>query len=203
MNVILILIFSITASASPFCRYTYTIWNNQRKISEGPFTVTKSYKELSAFERSSEGCTICEEDQREVRLRNGVIFKVCKTVAGRIQDALNKSIAEGYVITQVTGYRPSMSKGALNSRGQRTEFSRHAFGLGIDINEQHNGLYDQCINWGPSCRLIKGGAYSKTHPLSITPDSPVTRHLKGIGFKWGGEIQGFQKDFMHFSPDGL
>ena len=28
------------------------------------------------------------------------------------------------------------------------------------------------------------------------------QYLKDIGFKWGGEILGKQKDFMHFSPSG-
>jgi hypothetical protein len=37
---------------------------------------------------------------------------------------------------------------------------------------------------------------------SLTKESPIVIELKSIGFKWGGEIEGKQKDFMHFLPSG-
>jgi len=202
--VIAILLIPISvAHASSLCRYTYTVWNAKSRTAEGPFKVQKLKSELKSIEKGPEGCTVCEEDQVDLTLSNGIKFKACKTLAMKFRSALEKSIASGKKIVSVTGYRPSISKGALDSSGRRTEFSRHAFGVALDINEEFNGLYDQCINWGPSCRLIKGGKYSATHPLSISPDSAYVRHFRDEGFLWGGEIGGYQKDFMHFSPDGL
>lgn len=203
MNVLLILTFFASAEASSLCRYSFTRWNAQSRSAEGPFKVQKLKSELTKTEMGIEGCSVCEEDQEEVTLSNGVRFKACKKMAMKFRTALERTISSGKKIVSVTGYRPSISKGALNSSGHRTEFSRHAFGVAVDVNEEFNGLYDQCIKWGPSCRLIKGGKYSVTHPLSIAPDSVFVRHFRDEGFLWGGEIGGYQKDFMHFSPDGL
>jgi len=33
-------------------------------------------------------------------------------------------------------------------------------------------------------------------------DSNIVRAIEDIGLKWGGEIDGKRKDFMHFSPTG-
>jgi hypothetical protein len=202
---ILIFLFSLLTNlyATSYCEYSYTVWNNLQKKSEGPFTIRKHISDVKPIERDPGGCTLCKSDQIEISLSNGVKFEVCKKEAGRIQSSLEKALREGVIIKTVVGYRPSMSKGALDARGRRTEFSRHAFGIAVDINEAHNGLYDQCLKWGPSCRLIKGGTYLPGKPLSLTSDSVLVNIFKSSGLKWGGEIEGYQKDFMHFSPDGL
>ena len=81
--------------------------------------------------------------------------------------------------------------------------SNHSFGVAFDLNEEQNGLYNDCPRWGPSCVLAKGGAYRPgADPLSLTESSPATRRMKEAGFDWGGLLPGRQKDFMHFSPSG-
>lgn len=197
------LFVSSPSHSSEVCRYTYTIWNASKRISEGPFTVQKMKSTLNETEKGSDGCSVCEEDQEEILLSNQVKFRACRKYSMKFRAALEKILKEGKQIKTVVGYRPSISKGPLDSEGHRTEFSRHAYGVALDLNEEFNGLYDQCIQWGPSCRLIKGGKYSVGHPLSMTRHSPEVRHFRDEGFRWGGEIEGFQKDFMHFSPDGL
>lgn len=95
-----------------------------------------------------------------------------------------------------------MTKGDVDALGHRTRFSNHSFGIAIDINEQQNGLYDRCIRFGPACRLRRGGVWNPDQAGSLTRDSPVVKALGQIGLKWGGAIEGRQKDFMHFSPSG-
>lgn len=203
MIVLLVLLLIPTLNASEICEYSYTVWNNRERKSEGPFTIRKPYARVTSLERYSSTCTICRRDQVEVSLQNGVRFEVCKSEAGKFVKVLEEALKAGFTIKTVVGYRPSLSKGPLDSTGRRTQFSRHAFGVAIDVNEDHNGLYDQCVRWGPACRLIKGGKYSATDPLSIRPDSILVKLFGRENLKWGGEIQGVQKDFMHFSPDGL
>lgn len=149
------------------------------------------------------GCTLCKEDQTTVALSNGRSFQVCHKVAGQFKTILEGVIKKGFPVDTILGYRPSKSKGPADPRGFRTEFSNHAFGVSLDVNENQNGLYNKCTQWNPGCVLAKGGAY-KPHldPRSITRDTEIVKLMLKNGFKWGGEIQGVQKDFMHFSPDG-
>jgi hypothetical protein len=203
LTIVLILLLSFSAWSNELCHYSYTVWNANRRTSEGPFRIQKLKYDLTKNERDISGCSVCEEDQEDITLSNSVRFRACRKVSMKMRAALEKILKEGRSIKTVVGYRPSISKGIIDREGRRTEFSRHAYGVAIDINEEFNGLYDQCINWGPSCRLIKGGKYSTSYPLSITRNSAEVRHFREEGFLWGGEIQGFQKDFMHFSPDGL
>jgi hypothetical protein len=95
-----------------------------------------------------------------------------------------------------------MTRGDTDRHGNRTRYSNHAFGIALDINPEANGLYDRCPRFGPGCRLIKGGRWNPARPASLTADGPVVRALKNIGLRWGGQIEGRQKDFMHFSPTG-
>ncbi len=164
--------------------------------------IAKPYSSLTKAELGPEGCTPCEEDQVKITLKNGLEFKACKRFAGPFKTQLEKILDTGRKIESVLGYRVSMSKGQIDSSGRRTEFSHHAFGSALDINENRNGLYTDCLEWGPHCRLIKGGAYSPMHPLSIREKDEFVTYFKEIGFQWGGKIQGIQKDFMHFSLDG-
>lgn len=203
IKLLLVFLISPGANAEELCQYNYTVWNTRIHKAEGPFKITKPRSTLSKTEAGIDGCSVCESDQQIVKLSNNLEVKLCKTQAHKIKNVLEKYIQAGGVIKSLTGYRPSISKGTVDSHGRRTEFSRHAYGLAIDINENHNGLYDHCLEWGPSCRLIKGGKYSSADPLSILPDSQIVRLFREEGFQWGGKIHGFQKDFMHFSPDGL
>ncbi len=180
------------------CHYDYTVWNTRTRSSEGPFRVQKWKAELSSEERGPFGCTICKEDQREISV-SGVKVKVCNQLAGKIPYLLT-----GTEIKTLVGYRTSKSRGPVDSRGLRTLFSNHAYGVAIDVNEGSNGLYNNCLAWGPGCALTKGGPYRPGRdPLSLTANSPLVLSFKREGFRWGGEIESIQKDFMHFSPDGF
>jgi hypothetical protein len=201
MILFLLLIPLITFSQDQ-CVYTYTVWNTQTRKADGPFKVQKKYAELEAYEKGPLGCTPCEIDQREIMIKNGLKVKVCKNISAQLEKNLNEILKSGFPITSLTGYRTSISKGKADSQGRRTEFSHHAFGVAIDINEEKNGLYDHCLSWGPSCRLIKGGSYNPGSAGSISPSSPVIKIMNSMKFQWGGSIQGLQKDFMHFSSDG-
>ena len=127
---------------------------------------------------------------------------MCRHVAGKLDHSLRKLKEQHQPISTVIGYRVGMTKGIPDDQGNRTEFSYHSFGIAVDINPEKNGLYDNCIRYGPNCRLIKGGAWDPDQTGSLTKNHPVVLELQSIGFKWGGEIQGRQKDFMHFSPTG-
>ncbi|HAH07296.1 MAG TPA: hypothetical protein DCM05_12370 [Elusimicrobia bacterium] len=190
-------------AAAPKCSYTYTVWNVKAKKSLIRKTVSKAYGELTPSEKGPLGCTPCVEDQQEVVLSNGLKFQACKKAAEPVRKALEAALAKGQKIVSVLGYRAQMSKGAADKDGNRTELSNHAFGTAVDLNEEHNGLYENCISWGPKCRLRKGGKYRPgADPLSLTKESPALAELKAAGFEWGGKIEGRQKDFMHFSPTG-
>ena len=76
------------------------------------------------------------------------------------------------------------------------------YGAAVDINRSKNGLYDKCLKFGPGCRLIQGGSWKQGEKGALTKESAIVREMKAAGFKWGGEIEGNQKDFMHFSRSG-
>ena len=153
-------------------------------------------------EISEKGCSICIEDQKKVILSNGLSFLICKKYASLLKSVLETIISEGFIIDDVQGYIPQMSKGPLDSQGNRTVFSNHSFGVAIDINRMSNGLYDNCLEWNNDCKLIVGGTYDLKNKRSIIKSSSLVHIMKQIGFKWGGEIKGKQKDFMHFSRTG-
>lgn len=184
------------------CTYEATVWNTRLRRTVRTKKVEKPRSALTAAETGPFGCTPCREDQREVRLSNGLSFSACARVADRFKAALEGALAEGARLETVVGYRAQFSKGEPNAEGERTELSNHAFGVALDVNEGSNGLYDRCLKWSPDCRLIKAGPWRESDPLSHTPDHAVVRRLKSEGFSWGGEIAGRQKDFMHFSPTG-
>jgi hypothetical protein len=96
-----------------------------------------------------------------------------------------------------------LTRGPIDPDGNRTRFSNHSFGVAIDINPKHNGLYTNCFQFGPQCKRIRGGHWRPHQdPFSLKPDGNVVKALQRIGLKWGGRIQGRQKDFMHFSITG-
>ena len=201
MNILILIFFSFSLYAKT-CEYSYTVWNTRLKKSEGPIRVQKPYSELTKNESGPTGCNPCEVDQQIVVLSNGIQFKACHRYADQFKTVLNQALKKGKIIRSVVGYRPSISKGKEDSSGRRSEFSHHAFGAAIDINEEFNGLYGNCLTWNPGCQLLKGGVYSPSNPLSIRDKDEFVTLFQGIGFQWGGKIQGIQKDFMHFSLDG-
>jgi hypothetical protein len=94
------------------------------------------------------------------------------------------------------------SRGAADGNGNRIGFSNHSFGTAIDINPEQNGLYDNCITFGPQCRLLRGGEWRPGTPGTLDKNGDIVTLFKQAGFQWGGEIVGKQKDFMHFSLTG-
>jgi hypothetical protein len=189
-------------SAPAQCHYTYTVWNAKARKSLSRRTVNKPYGRLTEAEKGPLGCTPCAEDQVDVQLSNGLEFKSCWAVAEKIRLVLEDSLREGQRIVSVVGYRPQMSRGSLDRQGNRTGLSNHSFGVALDLNEDYNGLYNDCLEWGRRCVLAKGGPYRPGHELSLTGDSPVVKRMGAAGFRWGGRLAGRQKDFMHFSPTG-
>lgn len=181
------------------CHYDYTVWNTNTRRSEGPYRISKWKKDLTQKEKGPFGCTPCREDQVKIKIKS-LSFEVCKELVEKFKSALLES---NFPITSILGYRPSVSRGPTDSRGLRTELSNHAFGVSLDINEEYNGLYNNCLHWNEQCVLSKGGPYRPfQNPRSITEDSSLVKAMEKYGFRWGGKIQGVQKDFMHFSPTG-
>ncbi len=185
------------------CTYKTYKWNVKLKQSVKHKTIQHSYSLLNSNEIDSiTGCTVCEEDQVKITLPNIQTFAVCKLIADEVQHTLVNLIKQGETITEVTGYRVGMTRGKTDKYHNRTQFSNHSFGIALDINAQQNGLYDQCMYFSNNCRLIRGGPWRPGHKGSMTNEGSIVRQMKRLGFLWGGEIAGRQKDFMHFSPSG-
>ena len=194
---------SFAAHADEVCTYTDWEWDVNLKKAVNIRDVETTRDQLPPEQMHPDlPCSICEEDMTEIKIDNLVPIKVCRAVAPAIKDAIRQSINEGFRFQSLTGYRVGRTKGPVDEAGLRTEYSNHSFGLAIDINAEANGLYTNCFIFGPDCELIRGGLWQPGNPASITRDSPVYRNMRAIGFKWGGELEGRQKDFMHFSLDG-
>jgi len=185
------------------CSYSTYRWNTQLKKAVDFRQVKHSYSSLRPYEIDRlTGCTVCQEDQITLVIGNIKSFKVCKIIATGLRQQFTQLINSGAPINKIVGYRVGMTKGNIDYHGNRTQFSNHSFGIAIDINDEQNGLYDRCITFDSRCRLIKGGEWKVENKASLKPNSPIVISMKKLGFKWGGEIKGRQKDFMHFSPSG-
>ncbi len=186
------------------CSYNTWRWNVHSKQTVQHERVVRPYHLLHADERdTSTGCTVCEEDQVKIDVAGLPVFYLCKNIAANVKAVLVELQRQSAPIKTVIGYRVGRSRGKIDARGNRSDFSNHSFGVALDINTDHNGLYIQCFNFGPQCLLSRGGAWRPNlDPYSLTGNSQIVRALKAIGLLWGGEIAGQQKDFMHFSPSG-
>jgi len=191
-------------AAPSLCSYDTYQWSTIEKRAVNRQRVTHPYSELVDDEVDPmTGCSVCREDQVELVLPNIEPFLVCHVVAPAIEATLRELIEEGEPIEQVVGYRVGMTRGETDKHGLRTAFSNHSYGVAIDINPAHNGLYDRCVDFGPRCRLLRGGEWQpQLHSASLRVNGPIVTRFKQQGFMWGGEIRGRQKDFMHFSPTG-
>lgn len=193
----------LNASAPQSCTYADWTWSAAERRVVDARDVEKPYATLRENERdAATGCSICREDQVEITLPGVAPFQICKAVADDMEAALARAMSAGFKIETVTGYRVGRSKGKLDAQGRRTEYSNHSFGLAIDINAEKNGLYDRCAEFSGNCRLIRGGEWRAGSSGAISPDTTVYREMKSMGWQWGGELSGQQKDFMHFSPSG-
>jgi hypothetical protein len=201
---LLFLLITDPAIAEPACTYSTYKWNTQQRKAVQFERVEKWYSQVEAREIDEQtGCTVCEQDQTTVSLPGIEAFKVCRIVAKSLRDALAVLIQNGEPINSIIGYRVGMTRGDVDLEGNRTGFSNHSFGVAIDINPDSNGLYDDCILFNDTCRLIKGGPWRPgSDRFSLHSESHIVKKMKAAGFLWGGEIQGRQKDFMHFSLSG-
>lgn len=185
------------------CTYVDSNWNVLQKRVINIRTVSHPYAALSREEIDEEsGCTVCIEDQTLLKVRNIKPFYVCNRIAEKVQSRLETLLDNGEPVLEVVAYRPGRTKNPLDGYGNRTGFSNHAFGSAVDINRSKNGLYDNCTQYGPACRLIQGGAWQPGSIGALSKESAIVIGMKAAGFKWGGEIAGQQKDFMHFSLSG-
>lgn len=197
-------IISSPANSQPSsCSYQSYKWNVKLKQAVEVNQVQHSYSSLKQYEVDAEtGCTVCQEDQIQINLPGVKTFSVCHFIANELEHKLLTLIENGEVIYEVTGYRVGMTRGDVDKDFNRTQFSNHSFGIALDINPKQNGLYDQCLVFSESCRLLRGGPWRAGYIGSLTRESLIVRELSRLGFRWGGLIQGKQKDFMHFSPSG-
>jgi len=185
------------------CTFEDWAWHSELKQAQDYETIRTTRDQLTPQQRhSSLPCSVCREDQSVITLSNGGSVEVCHILARDIEIALEETLDSGFEIQTLNGYRVGRTRGPLDERGLRTEYSNHSFGLAVDINADSNGLYDRCLDWGSHCRLRVGGEWDPRNPLSISRGTPAHRHLTDIGLQWGGELAGRQKDFMHFSLTG-
>lgn len=185
------------------CSYEIRIWNVTQKSSVGVKKVSHPYAELAPEERDPlTGCSVCDEDQEAISLPPLAIFSICYQLAPRIRSLVETLVRRGASIHTIEGYRVVKSRGPVDGNGNRTGFSNHSYGTAIDINPEQNGLYDNCITFGPQCRLIRGGEWRVGVPGTLDKNNDIVMMFKQEGFRWGGEIEGKQKDFMHFSLTG-
>ena len=204
---VLVLILSFTGARECFgggtCTYTTYTWNTRLGRAVDYRTVVKPRSELTDEEVHREtGCTVCEEDMVWISVEGVEPVQVCSALAPALEAALVTAAEAGEHILNLVGRRVGRTKGPADEDGNRTKFSFHSYGIALDVNPDRNGLYTDCYTFGPQCRLLKGGRWREDQPGSITDDSVLVLEMKARGFGWGGEIQGRQKDFMHFSPSG-
>ena len=195
---------SPAAFATGMCSYDSYQWSTKTKSAENRIRVHKPYAELNAEEIDDRtGCSVCEQDQRWIQVAGVEPVRLCKNVAASYQAILRDALANGFEIRSLVGYRVGKTRGDVDAAGRRTQFSNHSFGIALDINAASNGLYTNCLVFGPQCKLHRGGPWHPAgDPASIAASSRLVREMKKAGFYWGGEIEGRQKDFMHFSPNG-
>ncbi|NQD38092.1 M15 family metallopeptidase [Permianibacter sp. IMCC34836] len=199
----LLLATTHASAADDTCSYSTYQWNTQTRQAVNHQQIRKLRSELSNAEiDATTGCTVCNEDQMEFEFPGLRPFKACKKLADNIRKIVTELQQQQAALIDIVGYRVGMTRGEPDKSGNRTGFSNHSFGVALDINTEQNGLYDNCYQFGPGCRLIKGGPWNPQQPTSLTVESPIVLTFKKYGFKWGGEIAGKQKDFMHFSPSG-
>ncbi len=185
------------------CSYEIRIWNVTQKSSVGVKKVSHPYAERAPEERDPlTGCSVCSEDQEIINLPPLPKFSICYQLAPRIRSLVEALVRRGAPIHTIEGYRVVKSRGPVDGNGNRTGFSNHSYGTAVDINPEQNGLYDNCITFGSQCRLLRGGEWRPGTPGTLDKNSDIVTHFKQEGFRWGGEIEGKQKDFMHFSLTG-
>ena len=195
------------------CSYSTYAWDVKRKRAVNRRQVRKKRSALTRDERDPDApqCTVCKQDQVELRIEGLPSVTVCRHFAKPLRKALTAIRDSGeFDIKTLKGYRPGRTRGPIVA-GKRSLFSNHSYGAAIDINAKQNGLYRRCkLDKLPRktsdisrCRLGVGGRWDPTgRPrVTIVPDDVVHREMTRF-WKWGGALEGRMKDFMHFSVTG-
>ena len=191
------------AQAGDICSYSDWAWNSTEGRAENYQEIVTTRSSLTAEQKHDiYPCTICREDQVEIKIDGVDPILMCTAFAQDVQAILERAQDDGFEINALVGYRVGRTRGPLDDNGLRTGYSNHSFGVAIDINPDQNGLYNHCIEFSDQCRLSRGGPWIPYSPGAITPDLPLHHDLRDLGLLWGGELAGQQKDFMHFSPSG-
>jgi len=194
-----VLLICETALAGETCTYTDWTWHVPSGQAVDFREVVTMRDALTAVQKHETlDCSICREDMTEVNVPGQPAVFMCHVIAPAVEAALIAAQDSGFEIESLTGYRVGRTKGPLDEDGRRTEYSHHSFGLAIDINADKNGLYDRCIEFGPACRLRRGGVWRPGSPGTITPETPIYQAMQDIGLRWGGELQGWQKEAKRF-----
>lgn len=198
----LFLAFPLWASPLKLCHYRTWDWDTRENRSVNHRQIIKAYSDLTSDEKSKiSGCTLCEEDQVEIKIPSIPTFKICKIYKEQILKIITDAQKKGFPFLSIIGYRVGKSLGTADSQGRRTKFSNHSYGLAIDFNSEINGMYSSCNRFNEYCKLIHGGSYRPHESGALHPQTTLYKELSKLGFNWGGEQVGRQKDFMHFSKE--
>lgn len=202
LTLLFIFCSSVWANRPKLCHYDTWDWSVKENRSVNHRNVVKNYSDLTKEELGPiAGCSLCEEDQVLISIPQIPKFKVCHKIKGQIEKIILEAQKEGFPFYSIVGYRVGKSLGKKNEQGLRTQFSTHSYGLAIDFNSKINGMYNSCPQFSSKCQLIHGGNYLPEKNGALTSQSTLYKELTRLGFKWGGEQVGNQKDFMHFSKE--
>ncbi len=195
------------------CEYSTYAWSVTAKKAVDHERIRKPYAEVTAAERDPRfpECSVCEADQTEITLEGLKPVRVCWRFADDVRGALRAVQASGeFELRTITGYRPGRTRGRVVD-GRRTQLSNHSFGVAVDINARHNGLYGRCKLAAPAkaavdlkgCKRRMGGPWAPRKAPKLTIERSGVVHREFTKFwRWGGDLTGALKDFMHFSVDG-
>ena len=111
--------------------------------------------------------------------------------------AVSATLAAG---TAVSAANHTSAFNCRKSTGSATSWSRHAYGMAIDINPVENPYVTRSGRVDP----IAGKAFTnraRPRPGMLTPGSAGVKAFTAAGWKWGGAWTS-AKDYQHFSNDG-
>ena len=98
------------------CSYQTWEWDTVHKRSVHHQRVVKLKSELSDNEKgTTDGCSVCSEDQLEVQIDGLPPFTSCKLFAAAMKRAIMQAKDDGFPISSIIGYRVGKSKGPMDS----------------------------------------------------------------------------------------
>ncbi len=95
-----------TSALAETCTYKTWTWDTLQRKSVGHENIVKPRSQLNEHERGSvNDCSVCEEDQVEIRIKTHLAIKICRVFAPAVRDALERAMDAGFPIASVSGYR--------------------------------------------------------------------------------------------------